>query len=240
VRGDINLPAGTSPVILTFDDSSKYQFHYLFTEDGPVLDPDCAVGILEDFYRQYPDFGRAATFYINWPPFGQKGYGAEKLEFLQKECYEIGNHTYSHPFLSKISDGEVRMQIGLLARKVAEVLPGYEIKSLSVPYGEFPANVSLTVRGKYRGVLYEHEAVIKAGGGVAPSPYSTKFKPKFIPRLEANIENLAEWLNYFDEHPERRYVSDGDPAKVTVPERFRKQVNTKALGGRELVVIAPD
>jgi len=29
--------------------------------------------------------------------------------------------------------------------------------------------------------------------------------------------DLNEWLTHFDKHPQDRFVSDGDPATVTIP-----------------------
>ncbi|MGH9519415.1 MAG: hypothetical protein ACRD2D_07180, partial [Terriglobales bacterium] len=40
VTGDFTLPRGTTPVVLTFDDGSKFQVRY--TPEGQ-LDPDCAL-----------------------------------------------------------------------------------------------------------------------------------------------------------------------------------------------------
>jgi len=46
--GRVDLPAGTSPMVLTFDDSSMSQ--YAEQPDGTVA-PDCAVGILRSDAR---------------------------------------------------------------------------------------------------------------------------------------------------------------------------------------------
>src|SRR5262245_62551428 len=56
----ITVPAGTTPVVLTFDDSSPGQFRYIEVNGALEIDPKCAVGILETFLREKPDFGRAA------------------------------------------------------------------------------------------------------------------------------------------------------------------------------------
>ena len=58
------LPAGTTPVVLTFDDSSPGQFRYLERNGALEIDPKSGVGILEAFIREKPDFGRAATFFV--------------------------------------------------------------------------------------------------------------------------------------------------------------------------------
>ena len=64
IDGKIALPAGTSPVILTLDDSSPGQFRYIQRGSDWVIDPECGLGILEAFAREHPGFGRAATFYV--------------------------------------------------------------------------------------------------------------------------------------------------------------------------------
>ncbi len=61
LRGDFSrvLP-GKRPVVITFDDSDSGQFRLL--HDGRI-DPHCAVGILERFRENHPDFGSGATFF---------------------------------------------------------------------------------------------------------------------------------------------------------------------------------
>src|SRR5437879_8351366 len=62
--GRIALPAGTTPVILTFDDSSPGQFRYVEENTAVEIDPKSAVGILEAFAREHPDFGHATIFFV--------------------------------------------------------------------------------------------------------------------------------------------------------------------------------
>src|SRR5712664_4583758 len=62
--GRITVPAGTTPVVLTFDDSSPGQFRYVERNGTLEIDPKCAVGVLEAFIQEKPDFGRAATFFV--------------------------------------------------------------------------------------------------------------------------------------------------------------------------------
>src|SRR5436853_290242 len=133
--GRITVPAGTAPVVLTFDDSSPGQFRFVETEGGLEIDPKCAVGILEAFLREKPDFGRAATFYV-LP-------GASKP-----------NRLFNQP----------------------------EFEGRKLQY--------LVSRG---------------------------FDRTRLPRIQALERDLSAWLDWFDKHPNERFVSDGDPATVTVP-----------------------
>src|SRR5919201_3462190 len=64
IDGKITVPAGTTPVVLTFDDSSPGQFRYLERDQTAEIDPKSGIGVLAAFIREHPDFGRAATFYV--------------------------------------------------------------------------------------------------------------------------------------------------------------------------------
>ena len=57
----IDVPAGKTPVVLTFDDARGTQFHYL---PNGQIDPNCAVGILEAFHAKHADWPLKATFYV--------------------------------------------------------------------------------------------------------------------------------------------------------------------------------
>jgi len=240
VRGDIGLPAGTSPVILTFDDGSQGQFNFIEGENGPEIDPDSAVGILEQFCQDYPDFGKAATFYIYYPvPFRQKDYIQQKLEFLRDNGYEIGNHNYTHANLAKASREEALKQLALNAKTTAAYLPGYEVRSLALPYGALPQDKTILATGEYEGFVYTNEAVLKVGAGPAPSPFAVGFNPMALPRIRASETKvdrvgLYDWLEYFEARPERRYVSDGKPDLITAPESYRDKLNDTAAGKEEI------
>src|SRR5437773_12195249 len=57
----IATPAGTTPVVLTFDDSSPGQFRYIESNGSVQIDPKSGIGVLEAFIAEKPDFARAAT-----------------------------------------------------------------------------------------------------------------------------------------------------------------------------------
>ncbi len=231
VRGEIDIPAGTSPVVLTFDDANQGNFNYIEEDGELVIDPDCAVAIMEDFYEEYPDFGLEATFYIYYPnPFRQPEYIEKKLNYLVDRGFEIGNHTYSHANLARLSGEEVQKELAMHIKSTREYLPGCEVNSLALTYGAYPQDPELTVRGSYEGTGYEHEAVLLVGANPAPSPFHQNFDPTRLPRIRASEiktdgVGLYDWLEVLKDNPHRRYISDGDPRTITAPESLKDLLN---------------
>jgi Polysaccharide deacetylase len=230
--GRITVPAGTTPVILTFDDSSPGQFRYLGTNGTLEIDPKCAVGVLETFLREKPEFGRAATFYVlpgaSKPNrlFNQPEHEGRKLQYLVSQGYEIGNHTLWHANLGKYDEVLVRTQIAEAQQWIQRHVPDYRIRTIALPHGVYPRDVSWALRGQAKGTAYEHDAILMVAGGAALSPFSRGFDPARLPRIQAVERDLASWLAWFDKNPGERFVSDGDPALVTVPGDRRTNLRT--------------
>ncbi len=241
INNNIKVPAGYTPVIFTFDDSTISQFRYLKEGDKLVIDPNCAVGIMEEFSRQHPDFNMTATFFVLPSLFGQDEYKEAKLKYLVEHGYDIGNHTYNHLQLSNLSNEKAIQEIAMNIQTVRKFLPGYEEKSIALPLGAEPKDPSVLVAGKYEDIEYRFLASLLVGAQPAPSPVDFSFNPMRTPRVQALHLSLDSgrcgseaWLQYFRENPERRYVSDGDPNTVTVPKHMLPRVNQAALGEKKL------
>jgi peptidoglycan/xylan/chitin deacetylase (PgdA/CDA1 family) len=238
----ITQPAGTTPVVLTFDDSSPGQFRYLEHNGTLEIDPKSAVGILETFTREHPDFGHGATFYVlpgANPPnhlFNQPAYEGKKLQYLVSHGYEIGNHTLWHANLAKFQEATVRAQVAEAQVWIQRSVPDYRTRTLALPFGSYPADVSWVLHGSAKGTSYSHDAVLMVAGGAAPSPYSRAFDPVRLPRIQAVERELTYWLTYFDKHPGERFVSDGDPNAITVPttrsDQLRDEFRAQRVVGR--------
>jgi polysaccharide deacetylase len=228
--GRITVPVGTTPVVLTFDDSSPGQFRYVDNNGTLEIDPKCAVGILETFLKEKPDFGRAATFFVlpgaSKPNrlFNQPEYESRKLQYLVSRGYEIGNHTLWHANLGKYDEPIVRTQIAEAQQWIQRHVPDYRIRTIALPHGVYPRDVSWALRGQAKGTSYEHDAILMVAGGAAPSPFARGFDPTRLPRIQAVERDLGSWLAFFDKNPGERFVSDGDSGTVTVPAARRDKL----------------
>ena len=230
LEGRVTVPAGTTPVVLTFDDSSPGQFRYVEHNGALEIDPKCAVGVLEAFIKENPDFGRAATFFVlpaADPPnrfFNQPDYVTRKLRWLVENGYELGNHTLWHANLGKYDEPVVRTQLADAQLWVQKHVPDYKLRTLALPHGVYPRDVAWAVNGSAKGTTYHHEAILMVAGGAAPSPFSAKFDPMRLPRIQVLERDLNEWLTHFDKSPDDRFVSDGDPTTVTIPAARRDRL----------------
>lgn len=235
VNGDIKTPAGKTPFVITFDDSSAGQFRYIKKEGRLEIDPKSAVGIMEQFKKEHPDFPLTATFYVlpgtgkNNRLFGQEEYIREKLNFLVQNGYEIGNHSYWHENLSKVDDLAVQKQLALAVKEIQSFVPGYQVKSFALPFGLHPQNRILARRGGYQGIKYNHNSVMLVGSGPVPSPYSTEFDAYKMERIQAGDTPWGpkSYVERFRKKPSLRFVSDGDPIKITIPKELQGKLNQK-------------
>lgn len=230
VHGTFDIPAGTTPYVLTFDDGNENNFRYLETENGWEIDPDCAVGILEAFRAEHDDFNPQASFFVYGPrPFRQEDLIEKKLTFLVENGYEVGNHSWGHDdYKEEKYNNPLNVQESL-GRNVAfleSFLEAGRVNTLALPYGHRPKDETAEVylaSGVYEGNEYQNVAILNVGWDPDKSPYHKEFDPTAIHRVrasETNVDNvgLYNWLDSFDKHPERRYISDGDSEIVTVPE----------------------
>lgn len=234
VSGNITTPEGFTPVVLTFDDGNKNNFEY--NEDN-TIDKDSVISILLDFNKKYPDFNATATFFLTGDvPFGQSGQEAEKINFLLENGMSIGNHTRTHANFTQISKEKLQKEIGGQASYLEGFInkEDYKVDTLALPYGSRPNDDSLKKylkTGSYEGSEYNNIAILNVGWNPAESPYSSSFDFESIPRIRASemkVDNvgLYNYLEYFDNNPEERFISDGVPELVTVPKEKLELIKT--------------
>jgi len=219
--GNIDIPAGKSPVVITFDDSSMGQYHIL--EDGS-LDPDCAVGIIQAEVEAGRWASRASFFPLidvdvsSREIFGQPELKREKLRSLVAWGYEVGSHTVTHLNLAKASRQEAVKQLAQSQQILEDLIGGgYSVTSLALPFGEYPASDDLIASGQYQDITYRYTAAVSTAGELCPSPFSNRFRALHIPRIRGSTKYLTAALDTLKKNPELRYVSDGDPTTVSAP-----------------------
>lgn len=244
IENNIKVQAGYTPFVLTFDDGLRNNFNILEEGGDKKIDPNCAVGIMEEFKKEHPDFGSGGTFFVYYPiPFRQKELIKEKYEFLIQNGYDIGNHSYTHENLGGLSIQDVQKALAKNVVSTREYLPEYDIYALALPFGIGPKgdNYKYAVRGEYDGTEYNHKAVLKVGSNPAPSPVNLKFDPERLSRVRASEMKtdgvgIYDWFQYFEKKPEKRYISDGNPDTVAIPLSEAENVNRDRLGSKELVI----
>ncbi|WP_024805075.1 polysaccharide deacetylase family protein [Nocardia sp. BMG51109] len=214
IAGDVDIPAGTHPVVLTFDDSTVSQVS--FAPDGTPA-PDSVIGILADFSARHPDFPAKATFYVTDDMFGDD---PRALPWLAAHGDEIGAHTATHADLGGLDAAGVQRELALNVRTIAAAVPGTAVRTMALPLGASPDDPALATAGNWDGTPYSFDAVMLVGSNPAPSPYGP-VDPTEVPRIRSGPGEVpfdsAYWLDHLAAHPDQCYTSDGDPQRISFP-----------------------
>jgi len=223
VEGNINVPYGKTPVILTFDDAHVGQMSFNKDENGNlVIKEKTAVAIMQKFNKEHPDFELKGTFYISSENFfGWTGKTSERLQYLVDLGFELGNRTKTSYYLGNAKSAEkVQQEVGGLAKFVDEYLPGYKIDSLSLPAGSRTKTyANYLYSGEYEGYKYENKTVVSIYNSFAArSPIDNERDLTNLPRIKVadDTRGLAYWVNYYKENPQELYISDGDPLTFVI------------------------
>ena len=239
----LDVPAGKTPVVLTFDDARGTQFHYL---KGGAIDPDCAVGILEAFHKKHPDWPQRASFYVlpqsawNPVPFWQRGQERKKLTFLVANGYEIANHTTTHRMMTHMTAQSLTWEMAECDKYFKTRAPGATMDTMALPGGAAPKNHALwanIMQGQFNGTKYHEKCILMAWGGPADPWAHKKFDPERVKRIGSIPGYIEMWMNKMRRGGSvAAYVSDGDPDTIAVPRAQQNNVNLSRLQGARLVV----
>ncbi|MDR1664324.1 MAG: polysaccharide deacetylase family protein [Clostridiales bacterium] len=246
IDGNITTPAGYTPVVLTFDDGKQTTFSLREDEGELVPAEGCMVDMLNEFCEEHPDFGKAATFFVYGSDDTFKGAGTleQRFAYLLENGYEIGNHTLSHANLKNLGAARIQEEIGLLDQRLRlQCGEGYLPRAIAFPNGERPGAENLrayAADGECNGEAYHYDWALRVGEStVTANPFHIKFEPLNVPRVigadESNaayaVHDLGYFLRYYEDNPEAKYISDGDPETVTVPKELTHLVNGEAAEG---------
>ena len=240
VNGIIDVELGKSPLIITFDDGLQNNINVTGLDDKGeiIIDPNSAVGILEEYKKKYPDFNVTATFFVNAGIFNQEEYNEKILHWMVDHGYDIGNHTANHPDFTTIDFEKSKREVGYIYDMLDQYIPGKYVNIVALPFGSpyktSHANYSAIVNSSYNGKDYTTISCLRVGWESDYSPFSSDFDKSFLKRIRAYDNNGEEFdieMN-FKILANNRYISDGDKNRIT----FRESDSSKFVNNYNLDV----
>lgn len=233
VDGNIDVELGKSPIILTFDDGLENAIKVigLDSKGNIIIDPNSAVGILEDFKKKYPDYNVTATFFVNGGIFQQEEYNEKILKWLIDNGYDIGNHTYTHVNFSQVDSNKSIEEVGKLYELLDKIIPGKYVNIVALPFGSpyklDHENMQYIFNTNYNGKEYITKSTLRVGWKSESSPFSQEFNPKFLKRIRAYDNDGKEFdieMN-FKLLENNRYISDGNKDTIVVSKAEEHLIN---------------
>lgn len=207
---NIDIKEGYTPYVLTFDDGTPSKL--ALNRDGS-LNKICAFSVLKELEKELPDFRAKATIFVSSKyPFGQVDFISQKLNMIVESGMIVGNHTLTHEDFSKHPD-KIEEEIALQKHNLESYLnTDYNINIFSIPY-----SVSLSEdehervkKGEYNGINYENKIILGGVPNPALAPGRFNQDKYIIPRISvpgvATDRKFYDYIKYFDENPEKRYV----------------------------------
>lgn len=233
VNGIIDVELGYSPIILTFDDGLSNNIKVLGRDDSGklIIDPNSAVGILEDFKNKYPDYNITATFFISGNLFNQSEYNEEILLWLLEHNYDIGNHTTTHTSLAGTTKEQTIKEVGAQYEKLEHIIGNRYVKIVALPFGEPYSknhqNFSYILECTYNNKSYKTESLLRVGWESELSPFHKNFDKTYLKRIRAYDNNGTDFdIKYnFNILNKTRYISDGNKDTIVVNEKDKDLIS---------------
>jgi len=242
---NISVPAGTRPMVFTFDDGSSGQFNLIKENGKLVVNPKSAVGIMIKFNEKHPDFGLKGIFYLNMDKEEKTFEGAgtlkERLEILTSCGFEVGNHSWGHfNFSGSKNREQIYERLGRNQKRLQEIIKGLSFYSLALPHGgKAPEELKdAMVQGEYEGARYFNETIMAVGSTPSVPSIHKDYNPGYVARIRSQGKNeikfdLTYWLPNMTRA--RMYISDGDPRTVVVPKGKESLIDPEKLNGKKLI-----
>lgn len=234
INGIIKASYGKSPIVLTFDDGNEDNIKVtgLDSDGNIIIDPNSAVGILEEFKKKHPDTTVTATFFVNGGIFNQSEYNDKILKWMVDNGYDIGNHTKTHLDIKKSSGEKVQMEIAYVYDELEKVIPGKYVNIIALPFGspyvKTHDNFKYVLNTSYNGKEYVTEAALRVGWEPEVSPFNKDFDKTFLKRCRAYDNNGKEFdidMVFNKLLVGKKYVSDGDENTIVIKESDVSKIN---------------
>lgn len=242
IDGKIDVEYGYSPIVLTFDDGNDNNIKVtgLDGDGNIIIDPNSAIGIMEEYKKKYPDFNVTAIFFITNNLFNQPEYDDKILNWLINNGYEVGNHTMGHNNFSDIDSDRTQEVVGYMYNKLESIVGDKYSKIVALPFGspynKNHSNYKYIINGSYNGVEYETKAALRVGWEPEVSPFNKNFDRTFLKRCRAYDNNGVDFdiemtLRILDKN---RYISDGDVNTIVTSSENSDIINNSI--GKELIL----
>ncbi|NIS36040.1 MAG: polysaccharide deacetylase family protein, partial [Actinobacteria bacterium] len=88
--------------------------------------------------------------------FGQPDVAEQKLKDMVSWGMEIGSHSISHFRLDQGDADQIQWQLATPEAYLESLIPGYELDTIALPLGMYPADESLLAAGSWEGDDYDH------------------------------------------------------------------------------------
>lgn len=202
VNNDLsNVPIGKRPYLITFDDAHPTQFQFIKGTNIPTK--DCAVGVMEEFFKENKNAGKGAVFYQSAYGvdkefiyiFGDMKTAKEKQDYLLNKGYDIGSHTTTHTNLAKANYKKVLEEINTIdaileketTSEYLEETKKQNKRSLALPYGGRTNKKRISKDERIDDFLEDnYDTILNATGGRTYLAKTKNFDPYSINRIEAN------------------------------------------------------
>jgi peptidoglycan/xylan/chitin deacetylase (PgdA/CDA1 family) len=194
--GKLERCAGQRLAALSFDDGHSSQVRLL--KNGK-LDPNSGLGVLISVFPK-----PKGTFFINvtngGAPFGADS--KRKIALLRALGLEVGNHTVSHPVLSRLTKTAVAREIDGVCTYL-----GTQRMVLAYPYGIMPTGAYKTrcaIVAGFRAWLGYFEGQgqnTSTGSLLAPLLKSSEFTRRRLEYPRLNISSYADFLRDVANNP---------------------------------------
>ena len=234
IEGNINVPYGKSPIILTFDDGNANNILVKGLDDNGniIIDENSAVGILEEYKKKYPDYNVTAIFFVTGALFNQPEYNEKILSWLVDNGYEVGNHTKGHNNFTKINTTTTEEVVGYVYDKLESIIPGKYSKIVALPFGtpykKSHENYPHILTSTYNGKTYQTIGALRVGWEPEVSPYNKDFDKEFMKRCRAYDNNGKDFdidMVFNSILKKNRYISDGNIDTIVTSKTNSNLIN---------------
>ena len=232
VKGIIDCEAGYSPIIITFDDGYENNMKInKVNSDGSVdIDENCAIGILEEMKKKYPDFNVTATFFLTEKLF-RNSNSTTAMKWLIENGYDIGNHTKSHIDLTTRDENFAKIDVALQYETLDSIIgPENVTHIVALPLGkpnDFNDPRAYSIIDFFLGEKFYHtDSLLRVGWAPEYSPFHKDINIFYLKRVRAYDNNGFEYdiESTFNDLEKNRFVSDGNIDTITIKEKDMKKL----------------